>query len=71
MFVHGTADTTVAIELDDRLVARARAVGVRTEDHRVWGPRAQRQSRPVIHASGCAGTTAVDRLLRFTGRALS
>jgi len=68
--VHGTADTTVPVFLDDRLVARAQAVGAPVEYYRVeggghgFGPTGffTREVRP--------GQTAFDRFLRFARRAL-
>ena len=68
--VHGDADRTVPVFLDDRLVARARSVGVPAEYYRVpgaghsFGPTGffTRQVRP--------GQTAFDRFVRFAGRYL-
>ena len=68
--VHGDADSVVPVFLDDRLVARARAVGVPSEYYRVpgagHGPTAvgffTREVRP--------GQTAYDRFIRFAEKYL-
>jgi acetyl esterase/lipase len=68
--VHGSADGTVPIVLDERLVDQARAVGIQVEYYRVpdaghsFGPTGffTREVRP--------GQTAFDRMLRFASRRL-
>jgi acetyl esterase/lipase len=68
--VHGDADQLVPVGLSDALVARARAVGVRTEYHRVPGgthayPGTQFFTRKVTRSQ-----TAFGRLLRFAEQEL-
>jgi dipeptidyl aminopeptidase/acylaminoacyl peptidase len=69
--VHGDADDVVPVQLDDELVARARAVGVPSEYHRMpggghgYGPSGF-FTRPVDGEQ-----TAYDRLLDFAEQALA
>ena len=64
--VHGTKDTTVPVRLDDQLVARAKAQGVRSEYHRIRG--GQHGFVPSGFFSG--QPSPFDRLLRFAKSAL-
>jgi acetyl esterase/lipase len=69
--VHGDADPTVPVRLDDELVARARRQHVRTEYHRIPGGRHGYDgsgffTRPVVGSQ-----TPFDRLLRFARTALA
>jgi acetyl esterase/lipase len=68
--VHGTADSTVPVFLDDRLVARAQAVGVPVEYHRVEGAGHGFRATGFFTSEVAPGQTAFDRLLRFARRAL-
>ena len=68
--VHGTADPTVPVFLDDRLVARAQAVGVPVEYHRVEGAGHGFAATGFFTREVRPGQTAFDRLLRFARRAL-
>ncbi|MGZ4276579.1 MAG: alpha/beta hydrolase [Solirubrobacteraceae bacterium] len=68
--VHGSADPTVPVRLDDQLVARARAQHVRTEYHRIPGGLhgfngSQFFTRRVVGAQ-----TPFDRLILFARSAL-
>jgi acetyl esterase/lipase len=68
--VHGTADSTVPVFLDDRLVARATTVGVPVEYHRVEGAGHGFGATGFFTREVLPGQTAFDRLLRFARRAL-
>lgn len=68
--VHGTADRTVGIGLGDALVARARAVGVPAEYHRVEGGGHGYAGSGFFTREVAPGRTAFDRLRAFAERAL-
>ena len=68
--VHGTADSTVPVFLDDRLVARARLVGVPVEYHRVDGAGHGFGATGFFTREVAPGQTAFDRMLAFAKRAL-
>ena len=70
--VHGDADTTVPVTFDDALVARARAraVGVRTEYHRIPGGRHGFPGTGFFTRRVTGGQTPFRRLLGFATRAL-
>jgi acetyl esterase/lipase len=64
--VHGDADPTLPVRLDDALVARARAQRIRTEYHRIAGGGHGYANVKFFTAAGVAGgSTPFDRLLRF------
>ena len=64
--VHGDADTTVPVALDDQLVARARAEHVPTEYRRIpGGTHGYDGSRFFTYRIGGTAQTPFDRLLRF------
>jgi acetyl esterase/lipase len=68
--VHGTADRTVPVFLDDRLVARAQAVGVPVEYHRVAGAGHGFGATGFFTREVAPGQTTFDRLLDFAVRYL-
>jgi acetyl esterase/lipase len=68
--VHGTADNTVPVGLDDALVARARAVGVRAEYHRIDGAGHGFGGTGFFTRDVASGRTPYERLLTFARRAL-
>ena len=68
--VHGDADTTVPVTFDDALAARARAVGVRTEYHRIPGGRHGFPATGFFTRPVTGGQTPFRRLLGFATRAL-
>lgn len=68
--VHGDADTTVPVTFDDALVARARAVGVRTEYHRIPGGRHGFPATGFFTRRVTGGQTPFRRLLAFATRAV-
>jgi acetyl esterase/lipase len=68
--VHGTADTLVPVIYDDRLVARARAVGVRASYYRIEGGEHSFGGTGFFTREVAPGKTAFDRLLHFAHRAL-
>ena len=68
--VHGTEDTIVPTKLDDRLAARARAVGVPVEYLRVPGGHGS-VATGFFTRELLPGQTAFDRLLRFARRRFS
>jgi len=68
--VHGSADRTVPVFLDDRLVARAQAVGVPVEYHRVEGAGHGFASTGFFTREVAPGQTAFDRMLAFAERYL-
>lgn len=68
--VHGTADPTVPVFLDDRLVARAEAVGVPVEYHRVEGAGHGFRATGFFTREVAPGQTAFDRMLDFAETAL-
>ena len=63
--VHGDADATVPVELDDQLVARARRVRVRTEYHRIPGGAHGYAGSGFFTRAVVGDQTPFDRLLRF------
>jgi acetyl esterase/lipase len=68
--VHGSADTTVPIFLDDMLVARAKGIGVPVEYHRIEGGRHGFGGTGFFTREVAAGQTAFDRMLDFAQDAL-
>jgi acetyl esterase/lipase len=68
--VHGDADPTVPVRLDDQLVARARRQGVRNEYHRIAGGGHGFEATGFFTRSVVGRATPFDRLLRFADRAL-
>jgi acetyl esterase/lipase len=68
--VHGTADRTVPVFLDDRLTARAASVGVPVEYHRVEGGGHGFAATGFFTREVAPGQTAFDRMLLFAERAL-
>lgn len=68
--VHGTEDTIVPTKLDDRLVARATAVGIPVEYLRMPGGHGS-VATGFFTRKLLSGETAFDRLLRFARRWLS
>jgi acetyl esterase/lipase len=68
--VHGSADRTVPVFLDDRLVARAQAVGVPVEYHRVAGADHGFAATGFFTREVAPGQTAFDRMLAFADRYL-
>jgi acetyl esterase/lipase len=68
--VHGSADTLVAVVLDDRLVARARTVGVQARYYRVEGGEHSFEGTGFFTREVAPGRTAFDGLLRFARRRL-
>lgn len=68
--VHGDADPTVPVTLDDQLVARARRQRVRYEYHRMAGAGHGYEKSEFFTREVVTGQTAFDRLLRFAKRAL-
>jgi len=68
--VHGSGDRTVPVDLDDALVARARAVGVRAEYHRIPGAGHGFAATGFFTRDVVAEQTAYQRLLRFARTAL-
>jgi acetyl esterase/lipase len=69
--VHGDADTTVPVKLDDDLTARARAVGVKVEYDRVPGGKHGFGGTQFFTREVTGGKTAFDRLLSFSRDYLS
>lgn len=69
--VHGDADPTVPVKLDDDLVARAKAVGVKNEYHRVPGGGHGFGGTKFFTRKVTGGQTAFQRLLRFSRDYLS
>jgi fermentation-respiration switch protein FrsA (DUF1100 family) len=68
--VHGDADPTVPVTLDDQLVARARAQRVPNEYHRIAGGRHGYDGSGFFTRRAVGSQTPFDRLLRFAERAL-
>jgi acetyl esterase/lipase len=68
--VHGVADNTVPVGLDDALVARARAIGVRVEYHRIDGAGHGFGGTGFFTRDVASGHTPYERLLTFAQRAL-
>lgn len=68
--VHGDADTRVPVRLDDQLVARAQAQGVRTEYYRVPGGTHDYQGTQFFTRPVVGSQTAFDRLLLFASQEL-
>jgi acetyl esterase/lipase len=68
--VHGTADSTVPVGLDDALVARARAVGVRVEYDRIEGARHGFAGTGFFTREVAPARTPYERLLAFARRSL-
>jgi acetyl esterase/lipase len=69
--VHGDADKTVPVKLDDDLVARAKAVGVKAEYHRVPGGGHGFAGTQFFTRKVTGGKTAFQRLLGFSKDYLS
>ena len=69
--VHGDADTTVPVKLDDDLTARAKAVGVKVEYHRVPGGTHGFGGTQFFTGKVTGGKTAFQRLLAFSRDYLS
>ena len=63
--VHGFADSTVPVVLSDWLVARATAVGVPVEYHRVEGAGHGSRKTEFFTREVAPGQTAFDRMLDF------
>jgi acetyl esterase/lipase len=68
--VHGDADPTVPVTLDDQLVARARRQRVRNEYHRIAGGRHGYDGSGFFTRTVVGSETPYDRLLRFAKTAL-
>jgi acetyl esterase/lipase len=68
--VHGDADGVVPVFLDDRLVARARKVGVPVEYHRVAGGGHGSVATGFFTREVRPGQTAFDRMLKLAQRYL-
>lgn len=68
--VHGDADRTVPVTFDDALVARARAVGVRAEYHRIPGGGHGFAGTGFFSRRVTGGQTPFRRLLAFATRAV-
>jgi acetyl esterase/lipase len=68
--VHGSADTTVPVTFSDLLVARAEAMGVPNEYHRVEGAGHGFGATEFHTREVAPGQTAFDRMLDFADRAL-
>jgi acetyl esterase/lipase len=68
--VHGDADATVPVQLDDQLVARAKAKHVRAEYHRMPGGTHGFAGSRFFTAKVVGAQTPFDRLLRFAGAEL-
>jgi acetyl esterase/lipase len=68
--VHGAADNVVPVFLDDRLVARAREVGVPVEYHRIDGAGHGAAATGFFTREVVPGQTAFDRMLDFAENAL-
>ena len=68
--VHGDADRTVPVTFDDALVARARAVGVRAEYHRIPGGGHGFAGTGFFTRRVTGGQTPFRRLLGFATRAV-
>jgi acetyl esterase/lipase len=68
--VHGDADPTVPVRLDDQLVARARRQGVRNEYHRIPGGGHGYDGSQFFTLQVVGNATPFDRLLRFAKTAL-
>jgi acetyl esterase/lipase len=68
--VHGDADRTVPVGLSDVLVARARAVGVRSELHRIPGGAHGFAGTGFFTRRVTGGRTPFSRLLAFAQRAV-
>jgi acetyl esterase/lipase len=68
--VHGDADATVPVTFDDALVARARAVGVRTEYQRIPGGGHGFAGTGFFTRRVTGGRTPFRRLLAFATRAV-
>lgn len=68
--VHGDADPTVPVTLDDQLVARARRQHVRNEYHRIQGGVHGYDGSGFFTREGIGSQTPFDRLLRFANTAL-
>jgi acetyl esterase/lipase len=69
--VHGDADKTVPVKLDDDLVARAKAVGVKSEYHRVPGGGHGFGGTQFFTRRVTGGKTPFERLLGFSKDYLS
>ena len=68
--VHGDADSTVPVRLDDQLVARARSQHVRTEYHRIAGGAHGYAGARFFTEPVHGQKTSFERLLRFARSAL-
>ena len=68
--VHGDADPTVPVKLDDDLTARAKAVGVKVEYHRVPGGKHGFGGTQFFTRKVTGGKTAYQRLLSFSRASL-
>ena len=68
--VHGSADSTVPVQLDDWLVEQATAVGVPVEYHRVEGAGHGFIATDFFSREFAPGQTAFDRMLDFAEAAL-
>ena len=68
--VHGDADPTVPVTLDDQLVARARRQHVRNEYHRIQGGAHGYDRSGFFTLEVVGSQTPFDRLLRFANMAL-
>jgi para-nitrobenzyl esterase len=68
--VHGTADNVVPAFLDDRLVARAREVGVPVEYHRIEGAGHGARATGFFTREVLPGQTAFERMLDFAEKHL-
>jgi acetyl esterase/lipase len=68
--VHGDADPTVPVQLDDELVARARAKHVRTEYHRIPGGTHGYPGTKFFTYRVVGKQTSFDRLLEFAKASL-
>jgi acetyl esterase/lipase len=68
--VHGDADPTVPVAFSDALVARARAVGVRSEYHRIPGGGHGFEPVGFFTRRVAGGRTPYSRLLSFARRAV-
>jgi predicted esterase len=68
--VHGDADETVPVQLDDELVARAADQGVRHEYHRIPGGMHGYEPSGFFTVHVVGQQTPADRLIRFAESAL-
>lgn len=68
--VHGSGDGVVPVFLDDRLVARARAVGVPVEYHRIAGAGHGAAATGFFTREVRPGQTAFERMLDFAQKRL-